>query len=379
MTQATIHQRLRDEHGLAASVASLKRYVAANLPEEVRRDQVVVLRTTRVEPGEEAQIDYGHLGYWVDPVAGRRRKVWAFVMVLACSRHMFVRPVMTMDQRGVDRRRMSRRSRSSAVSRLGSCRTTSRTGVDRPDLYDPKINRSYAELAEHYGVLVDPARVRKPRDKARVERPMPYVRDSFWRGREFASLAADAGRGAGLVLRGRRVRGLPAAGRARRPASVFAAVEAEALRPLPRRPFVLATWSTREGRPGHPRQGRQDDLLGAVAADRPERRRPGDRRRRCSSSTSGQLVATHGRKATGQTDRPVALPAGEDRVPDAHPDLVPHPRRRDRSGCVAVIDGLLVDQRPVSGCAPRKASSAWPTSTAPARLEAACAQSDRRR
>jgi transposase len=40
-----------------------------------------------------------------------------------------------------------------------------RTGIDKPDLYDPKINRSYAELAEHYGVLVDPARVRKPRDK----------------------------------------------------------------------------------------------------------------------------------------------------------------------------------------------------------------------
>src|SRR3954447_26023677 len=35
VTQATIHQRLRDEHGLTASVASLKRYVAANLPEQV--------------------------------------------------------------------------------------------------------------------------------------------------------------------------------------------------------------------------------------------------------------------------------------------------------------------------------------------------------
>jgi NAD(P)-dependent dehydrogenase (short-subunit alcohol dehydrogenase family) len=63
-------------------------------------------------------------------------------------------------------------------------------GVDRPDLYDPKINRSYAELAEHYGVLVDPARRGKPRDKARVERPMPYIRDSFWRGRQFASVEA---------------------------------------------------------------------------------------------------------------------------------------------------------------------------------------------
>ena len=61
-----------------------------------------------------------------------------------------------------------------------------RTGVERADLYDPLINRCYAELAAHYGVLIDPARARKPRDKARVERPMPYCRDSFFRGRQFA-------------------------------------------------------------------------------------------------------------------------------------------------------------------------------------------------
>ena len=46
MTQATIHQRLRDEHGLDASVASFRRWVAANLPEEARRAQVTVLRDT---------------------------------------------------------------------------------------------------------------------------------------------------------------------------------------------------------------------------------------------------------------------------------------------------------------------------------------------
>jgi transposase len=39
---STIHQRLRDEHGLAASAASFRRYVAANIPEEVRRQQVTV-------------------------------------------------------------------------------------------------------------------------------------------------------------------------------------------------------------------------------------------------------------------------------------------------------------------------------------------------
>ncbi len=99
VTVATIHQRLRDESGLAVSVASLRRYVAANLPEEVRRSQVTVLRLVPAEPGAEAQIDYGQLGRWLDPRTGRRHTVNAFAMVLCCSRHMFVRPVTVMDQR----------------------------------------------------------------------------------------------------------------------------------------------------------------------------------------------------------------------------------------------------------------------------------------
>src|SRR5215472_14015387 len=93
-----IHQRLREERGLAVSVASLRRYVAANLPEETRRSQVKVLRPWPVQPGAEAQIDYGRLGRWADPVAGKLVTVWAFVMVLACSRHLFVRPVIRLDQ-----------------------------------------------------------------------------------------------------------------------------------------------------------------------------------------------------------------------------------------------------------------------------------------
>ena len=96
---STIWQRLRDEHGLAVSVQSFRRYVAANVPEEVRRAQVRVLDPRPAEAGEQAQIDYGQLGRWLDPVTGKLRTVQAFVMVLCCSRHMFVRPVLKMDQR----------------------------------------------------------------------------------------------------------------------------------------------------------------------------------------------------------------------------------------------------------------------------------------
>jgi transposase len=241
VSKATIHQRLADEHGLTASLASLKRYVAANLPESALRSRVTVLRPESPPPGEEAQIDYGLLGTWTDPRTGKRHRVQAFVMVLSHSRHMFVRPVLVMDQQAWTEAHVAAFAFfGGAPARLVP--DNLRTGVDKPDLYDPKMNRSYAELASRYGVLVDPARAGKPKDKPRVERPMPYVRDSFWRGREFTSL--DHMQAAALswcaeVAGARRCRPLDGAA----PAAVFAAAEAETLRPLPPTPFVLATWS----------------------------------------------------------------------------------------------------------------------------------------
>jgi transposase len=301
VTQATIHQRLRDDRGLTASVASLKRYVAANLPEEVRRDRVVVLRDEAdTPPGEEAQLDYGHLGYWPDPVSGKRRRVWAFAMVLACSRHMFVRPTLVMDQRAFTEAHVEAfRFFGGTPRRLVP--DNLRTGVDKPDLYDPKLNRAYAELADHYGVLVDPARRGEPRDKARVERPMPYIRDSFWRGREFASLAEMQTAAVAWCrdVAGRRVC-RPLGGAA--PAGVFAAVEAEALQPLPGKPFVLATWSTaRVGPDIHAKVGR---TIYSV----PWRFMGQQVDARETPTTvqifhNRQLIATHGRKPQGkQTD-----------------------------------------------------------------------------
>jgi len=241
VTKQTIWQRLRDEHGLVASVSSVKRYIDANLPEEGLRSRVTVLRDDP-PPGEEAQIDYGYLGSWTDPVGGRRRRVWAFVMVLATSRLMFVRPVLTMDQRAWTECHVEAFAFFAGVPRR-LVPDNLRTGVARPDLYDPKINRSYAELAHHYGALVDPARAGKPKDKPRVERPMPYVRDSFWRGREWNSLPQMQ---QAAVVWCREVAGRrscrPLGGAS--PLSVFSAVEAQALIGLPRREFVLADWST---------------------------------------------------------------------------------------------------------------------------------------
>jgi len=44
-----------------------------------------------------------------------------------------------------------------------------KTGVIRPCRYEPLLHHSYQEMAEHYGTVIVPARIRKPRDKAKVE------------------------------------------------------------------------------------------------------------------------------------------------------------------------------------------------------------------
>ena len=275
VTVTTVHQRLRDERGLAVSIASFRRYVTANLPEETRRSQVKVLRPYPAEPGAEAQIDYGRLGRWLDPVTGKLVTVWAFVMVLACSRHLFVRPVIRLDQQGWSECHVAAFAFFGGVpARLVP--DNLKTGVDRPDLYDPKINRSYAELAAHYGCLVDPARARRPADKPRVERPMPYVRDSFWRGREFTSLAQMQAEAERWSAGGRRAPAVQAAGRRGPGRGVRRGGEGRAA--------AAAGGSVRAGhlgdgedRPGYPCPGRQGVVLGAVAAYRQDRRRAGHR------------------------------------------------------------------------------------------------------
>ena len=367
---STIWQRLRDEHGLAVSVQSFRRYVAANVPEEVRRAQVRVLDPRPSGAGEQAQIDYGQLGRWPDPVTGKLRTVWAFVMVLCCSRHMFVRPVLKLDQRAWTECHVAAFEFFQGVpARLVP--DNLRTGVDKPDLYDPKINRSYAELAAHYGCLIDPARSRKPRDKARVERPMPYVRDSFWRGREFTSLTqmqAEATRWSAEVAGRRPCRPLDGAA----PAAVFAAIEKDALAPLPAGPFVLATWA--RAKIGTDIHARVDKVLYSV----PWRHIGKTADVRITATMvqffiGGQLVKTHPRKDKGKqtdfSDYPPEKIAFHMRTPTWCR------RQAERIGpaCGQVIGELLADNalyrlrsaQGVIGLADR---------TDPARLEAACAK-----
>ena len=186
---------------------------------------------------------------------------------------MFVRPVLSMDEATwVECHVLGLSFFGGGVRRIVP--DNLKTGVIRPDLYDPLINKAFGEFAAHYGCLVDPARRLKPRDKARVERPVPYVRDSFFAGREdeFKSVTHmqhDALRWSGEVANRRRHRGIERV----TPRDLFEAEErgelvAIAGGRLRALPLVIA-----EGAAGHPREGGKGPLLGPLAPHRAAGRR----------------------------------------------------------------------------------------------------------
>lgn len=117
-----------------------------------------------------------------------------------------------------------------------------RAGVSRACRYEPDINPTYEEFAQHYGVAVIPARVGKPRDKAKVEAGVLLVERwilAALRNRTFFSLG-ELNRAIRELLdrlNDRRFKKLPGSRR-----SAFEAIDAPALRRLPQEPFVLGRW-----------------------------------------------------------------------------------------------------------------------------------------
>ncbi len=236
-TAATVWQRLHDDGAVHCGLRTFQRYVR----DQIRSVDPARLTVLMPDPafGEAMEIDYGRLGMWTDPIGGRRRTVWAFVATLRASGMHFVRPVLRMDRATWITCHLEALHFFGGCARFWVCDNL-KAGVLKADLYDPRLNRVYRELAEHYGALVDPARAAHPKDKPRIERSVPYVRDSFWSGRSFTSfdeIVREA-----LVWsrdtaprRRHRVHGITVR-------ELFEQHERPALIPLPERPFALVEW-----------------------------------------------------------------------------------------------------------------------------------------
>ena len=116
-----------------------------------------------------------------------------------------------------------------------------KTGVKKPDRYEAEIAAPYAELAAHYGCVVMPTRVAKPRDKAKVEVGVQIAEREVLaplRHRTFFSLAEA---NAAIAERLAAVNTRPFAKLPGSRESMFTEREAPLLRPLPAEPYAHRT------------------------------------------------------------------------------------------------------------------------------------------
>jgi transposase len=149
------------------------------------------MRQTHVA-GERMFVDYaGTTLEVVDGTTGEVRDCQLFVAVLGASNYTFAEATFT--QRLVDW--IGSHVRAFAFFNGVTAQTVSdnlRSGVTKACFYEPAVNRTYAEMAHHYGTAVVPARPHRPKDKSKVEVAVQVA--TRWviaklRNRRFFSLA----------------------------------------------------------------------------------------------------------------------------------------------------------------------------------------------
>ena len=186
-----VHELLAPElarEGVVISYSTLERF-AWRLGVRPRRGQRgTTVRMAPTAPGEVAEMDFERLGRLVHPVTGKRQVVWALLVVLVYSRHSFLWPLgqqtveATMEGLEQAWRFFGGLPRRLILDNFPAA-------VAGTDPLAPRPTRAFLEYSQARGFLLDPARVRHPRDKPHVERGVPYARERFWKGGRFADLA----------------------------------------------------------------------------------------------------------------------------------------------------------------------------------------------
>jgi transposase len=235
-------------HGLDGRVSyeTFKRFVRG-------MNLTVVPRATTIrielEAGLETQVDYAKMGMKVQPGKEVRRTVHAFIGVLACSRLPFVQFVWGQSQSSFIASIIAMFTFWGGVTKRLSLDNL-KAGVIKADIYDPVLNRSLSEAADHYHFFIDPCRVASPTEKGKVERMVQTVREIY---RQLSTLYPEESLEK-LSLRAqdwcREVYGTKVHGTIGVPPfQAFTELEKPALQPLPEVPFKLTQWGTSKVHP----------------------------------------------------------------------------------------------------------------------------------
>ena len=192
--------------------------------------------------GEKIFIDYaGTTVDVVDSATGEARSAQIFVSALGASSYIYAEA--TWSQSLPDWLMSHRRMVEfyGGVSEI-LVPDNLKSGVTRTNRYEAGINRAYREFAEHYGTCVIPARVRRPKDKAKVEVSVQVV--SRWiiaalRHRTFFSLE-ELNAEITILLEKVNNRKMRHIGKSRK--ELFEDLEKSTLKPLPFRPYEYGEW-----------------------------------------------------------------------------------------------------------------------------------------
>ncbi len=173
-----LHGLLR-ERGFSGSYSAVRRFVG-----RLDRSNPEVFLRIETPPGEEAQVDFGYTGLLLDPQTKTLRKAWVFVMTLSFSRHQYAHIVFDQKvETWVDLHVRAFEAFGGTVTRV--VLDNLKAGIVLAVRNDAEAQRSYRELAEHYGFLISPCRPRRPRHKGKVENGVRYVKRNALSGREF--------------------------------------------------------------------------------------------------------------------------------------------------------------------------------------------------
>jgi transposase len=361
--QMTALWQLLRERGYAGSYSAVRRFVGRLEPR--RRETFLRVETAA---GEEAQVDFGYVGELHDRVAGRLRKAWVFVMTLAFSRHQYAEIVF--DQKVATWVALHVRAFEAfggVVRRV--VLDNLRAGIVKAVVHDAEAQRSYRELAEHYGFLIAPCRPRTPRHKGKVEAGVRYIKRNALAGRSFADLHeanAHLARWVGQVA------GVRDHGTTHEPPLTRFAAERPALLPLPATRYEIIVWQRARLHPdchlvfdwsfySAPHRLVGEHLWGRATPGRVEVYREHER------------VATHVRAAQRGTRRTIADHLPPDKLQGLLPQatLLRAQAARIGAAAAALIDRLL-GERPLDRVRTAQGVLRLERRYGPGRLEAAC-------
>ncbi len=223
--------------GVDVSYATVRRFAMQELGWHKKKPTI---RLEDPPAGQEAQVDFGLMGYLFDPETGRRRKLWALIVTLSFSRYQFVWPTFRQTTEAICE------GLDQAWWFFGAVPVTivpdnMKGIVKKPDALDPELCDAFLDYVQARNIFVDPARIKRPKDKPRVENQVPFVRESWFAGEEFRDLD-DARQSAthwSAETAGRRIHGTTR----QVPREVFDTVEKATMQAPPAEPFDVPLWA----------------------------------------------------------------------------------------------------------------------------------------